>query len=313
MRLSLLAVPLVLMTLSGCAARNENPVAALSPPPAGRIFATATGAEMTSAALAQALGDADVAILGEIHDNPDHHAAQAWLVREIRPAALAFEMIPATMEPGLAELRQADASHDRIAAALDWRARGWPDFALYAPIMEAAPEAAITGGEVARDDLGAAMRDGAAVAAASLGERAARYGLATAPSPSERAAMTAEQMAAHCGAIPRDVATRMTEAQRLRDAALADAALRALNAGRPVAVITGNGHARIDRGAPLYLRRADPSLAVASLGLIEVAGDDWQAGAFAEGRPLYDYVWVTTAWPREDPCAAFLQARRKGA
>lgn len=309
MRLSLLAFPLVLLTLPGCAAQNGTPVGALSPPPAGRIFATATGAGMTPAALARALGEADVAILGEVHDNPDHHAAQAWLVSEIRPAALAFEMIPAAMESTLADLRQVDASRDSIAAALDWSARGWPDFALYAPIMEAAPAAAITGGEVARGDLGTAMRDGATVAAVSLGERAARYGLATAPSPSERAAMTAEQMTAHCGAIPRDVAVRMTEAQRLRDAALADAALRALNAGRPVAVITGNGHARVDRGAPLYLRRADPGLAVASLGLIEVAGDDWRAIAFADGGALYDYVWVTTPRSRDDPCAAFLRAR----
>jgi uncharacterized iron-regulated protein len=315
MRLSLFAFPLVLLAMSGCAAPNEALVASSSPPPAGRIFATATRAEITPGALARALGDADVAILGEIHDNPDHHAAQAWLVGEIRPAALAFEMIPATMEATLADLRRADATRDGIAAALDWRARGWPDFALYAPIMEAVPDAAITGGEVARDDLRTAMRDGAAMAGASLGEGSARFGLGIAPTASERATMAAEQMAAHCDALPRNVAVRMIEAQRLRDAALADAVLRALGSGRPVALITGNGHARVDRGAPLYLRRAAPGLDVASLGLVEAAeeADGWHAAAFAGGGPpLDDYVWVTAPRPREDPCAAFLRARGKG-
>jgi hypothetical protein len=49
------------------------------------------------------------------------------------------------------------------------------------------------------------------------------------------------------------------EAQRLRDAALAEAALAALEAhGAPVAIITGNGHARRDWGVPAVLAVAAP-------------------------------------------------------
>ncbi|WP_375261211.1 ChaN family lipoprotein [Palleronia sp.] len=59
----------------------------------------------------------------------------------------------------------------------------------------------------------------------------------------------------------------MVEAQRLRDAMLAQAALNAFDdTGGPVAIITGNGHARTDRGVPALLARARPELSVLSVG-----------------------------------------------
>jgi uncharacterized iron-regulated protein len=89
----------------------------------------------------------------------------------------------------------------------------------------------------------------------------------------------------------------MVEAQRLRDAALAQAVLEALlETGGPVAVITGSGHARIDLGVPSVLRRAEPELAVIAVGQIE-----------APAEPVQPYdLWIVTApAPREDPCAVF--------
>jgi hypothetical protein len=154
------------------------------------------------------------------------------------------------------------------------------------------------------------MRQGAAAAARTvIGAAGARYGLDAPLAPAELAAATAEQVAAHCGAIPEPVAAMMVEAQRLRDAAFADAALRARALGDgAVAVIAGAGHARADRGVPAALRVAEPGLRVASLALVEVtAGEaDWRAyAAEGDGPPLFDYLWFTAPHPRPDPCAAF--------
>ena len=41
---------------------------------------------------------ADIVLLGEIHDNPEHHANQAAIVRALQPAALVFEMFPQASE-----------------------------------------------------------------------------------------------------------------------------------------------------------------------------------------------------------------------
>ena len=69
------------------------------------------------------------------------------------------------------------------------------------------------------------------------------------------------QMDAHCGALPEEMLGGMVEAQRLRDAALAEGVLAALaESSGPVVVITGNGHARLDWGAPRMLERARPDI-----------------------------------------------------
>jgi uncharacterized iron-regulated protein len=89
----------------------------------------------------------------------------------------------------------------------------------------------------------------------------------------------------------------MVEVQRLRDAVLARAVVQAVEeTGGPVAVITGNGHARRDRGVPAYLGRIAPDLEVFVLGQTE------------DGAPLeggFDEVVSAPAVDRPDPCAAF--------
>jgi uncharacterized iron-regulated protein len=235
---------------------------------------------------------ADVVILGETHDNPAHHANQARAVMAIQPTALVFEMLtPAQAARTPNDRGDADA----LARAYDWGATGWPDFAMYHPIFAAAPLARVFGADVARDDLARAMSDGAA---AAFGMDAARFGLDAPLAAHDLTARLAEQATAHCDMLPADLLPGMVEAQRLRDAALARAALQAVvETGGPVAVITGSGHARNDTGVPALLRLAKPSLTVLSIGQIEGA---------PEGDVPFD-LWIVTdgVAGRGDPCAAF--------
>jgi uncharacterized iron-regulated protein len=240
-------------------------------------------------ALAQA--GVDILVLGEVHDNPAHHREQARILAGIRPRALVFEMLAPEAAERAAGIDRADAP--ALEAALGWNASGWPDFALYHPLFRAAPEAAILGAAVPRDDLRRAMREGAA---AAFGPGAAAFGLGPL-APADQAAREAEQAAAHCGALPADLLPGLVEAQRLRDAAMAAAALRALETfGGPVAVIAGTGHARTDTGVPAAIRAARPAVRVWALGQTE--GDP------GPGAP-FDAVNVTAPVPRGDPCAAF--------
>lgn len=249
-------------------------------------------AERIDAAALDHLPAADVVILGEVHDNPEHHANQARAVAALQPRALVFEMLT----PDAAARTPADRSDaPALAAALGWEGSGWPDFALYHPIFLAAPKARIFGGEVPRDQARLALAQGAA---AVFGADAAAYGLDQ-PLPADGArAREDEQFAAHCGAMPRTMMPGMIEAQRLRDAVLARAVLQAMAAtGGPVAVVTGSGHARKDRGIPAALANAALGLSVLAIGQLEA-----DPGTDAP----FDLWLVTDPVPRDDPCDAFV-------
>ncbi|MEP2641305.1 ChaN family lipoprotein [Roseobacter sp.] len=236
---------------------------------------------------------ADIVFLGEQHDNPDHHARQAEWVAALAPKALVFEML--TTDQAARATDDARQTQGTLQAALGWDAAGWPDFAMYYPIFTAAPEAAIYGAGVPRDDIRGVMEhDVTAIFGAA---DAARFGL-DAPLPlAQQTARQALQAQAHCDALPQMLLPMMVSVQRLRDASLARAALAAFaETGGPVVVITGNGHARTDWGAPVYLRHADPALDVIAIGQGE-AGQD-PAGAF-------DGTVDGAAVDRGDPCDAF--------
>lgn len=271
---------------------------AAAAPCARDIGAICAGGEaITEAEMIGRLRAADIVILGERHDNPAHHRWQAKIVGALAPEGLAFEMVPRAREGDANNAR--DLGED-LGATLDWAHSGWPDWALYAPIFAAAPEARIAGGGVGRDALMAAMKAGAAKA---FGDGAARYRLEEPLPEAVIDDMLAEQKAAHCGALPAAMLPGMVAAQQLRDAAFADAALRLVEAGdAPAVLITGNGHARIDRGAPLYLRLAAPTLRVVSVGMIEVDEDEE-----GEDGALFDIAIHTEPFDRGDPCAEFIR------
>jgi uncharacterized iron-regulated protein len=239
----------------------------------------------------QRLPKADVVILGEVHDNPSHHANQAAAIAALKPSALVFEMLTPDQAANLPEDRSDAAA---VAEAIGWDSSGWHDFAFYHPIFTAAPEARIFGGNLPLGEVRRAITEGAA---AIFGPGAARYGLTTALAPTEQAAREADLAASHCNALPADLLPGMAQAQRLRDATLARAAVQAMEAtGGPVAIIAGNGHARRDQGIPSVLAVAAPGLTVLSIGQLE--------GPVGTSQP-YDLWLVTGTVPRGDLCAIF--------
>ncbi len=256
------------------------------------VLAGAVQAEEIGPEGLDALPPADVVILGEVHDNPGHHLNQARAVTAMAARALVFEMIgPEAALRAVPDLRGHPAA---LGAALEWEAGGWPHFSYYYRIFAAAPGAAIFGGALPQDAVRDAVSDGAARV---MGPGAALFGLDRPLDPAEQAAREALQDEAHCGALPGTMLAGMVEAQRLRDAALARAVVAAMaETGGPVAVITGNGHARKDWGVPALLARALPGATILSVGQLEAAPDV---------APPHDFWLITAPAERADPCAGF--------
>jgi len=279
-------------------------------PLTGRIWDVKASRFVTSDAVVARLAGARYVLLGERHDNPDHHRVQAALVRALlasgRRPAVVFEMFTADDAPAIARyLTAAPRDAAGLADAVDWKRSGWPDWAYYQPIVQAALDAGlpIVAGNMAPATVRALARGNRAALAESL---AARYALDL-PLPSGgQAALTAEIREAHCGHLPADRIEGMVLAQRARDATLAESLLTAARDG--AVLIAGNGHVRGDRGVPSYLRAREPAASIAALAPLEVH-DGWTRPADYEaafGGPLpYDWVWFTPRMDDADPCARF--------
>ena len=262
--------------------------------------ATAGLAERIEPEALERLPSADVIILGEIHDNFDHHLNQALALRALQPAVIAFEMLT----PAQAEIANARLSTGLLLGVeLGWEHSGWPPFDLYVPIFNSLGGAEIVGMAVPGEQISAAFRNGAASA---FGDDAARFGLAEPLDPDQQAAREAMQMAAHCDQFPEHMLPGMVNVQRLRDAWFARAVIDAFErTGGPVAVITGTGHARTDWGMPVPLGRAAPDLKALSIGQIE--HEDMLPDA-----PPFDLWVISDAPDRPDPCDMLLVPRGGG-
>ncbi|MFT4962711.1 MAG: putative iron-regulated protein [Paracoccaceae bacterium] len=233
----------------------------------------------------------DVVLLGETHDNPDHHTRQKEIVTALQPTAIVWEMLTQEQAAKVSDALIADQS--ALEAALEWDKSGWPSFDLYYPIFQAVTGAKSYGGHVPRPAARAAFRTGIK---AAFGDEAGAYGLMDPLTADEQTAREASQMRAHCDALPEELLPDMVAIQRLRDARLAQAVVKAYAAtGGPVVVITGTGHARKDWGVPVYLARVAPELTVFALGQFEAGSS---VGEF-------DLVLDSPAVDRDDPCAAF--------
>lgn len=277
-------------------------------PLAGRIWDTKAQRFASVDELIAGLARARYILLGERHDNPDHHRVQAAVVRALigsgRRPAVAFEMFTADDTPAIARhLAATPRDAAGLAVAVDWTRSGWPDWAYYQPIAQAALDSGLP--------VVAANLAPATARALARGHRsalpdglAARYALDQPLPDGEQAALASELYDAHCGHVARERIDGMVLAQRARDAALADGMLTAERDG--ALLIAGSGHVRTDRGVPVYLRVRTPEASIAVLAPVEVREgwirpDDY-AAAFG-GRLPFDWVWFTPRMGDADPCA----------
>lgn len=283
-------------------------------PLAGRIWDVAAGRFVDEPTLVAGLARARYVLLGEKHDNPDHHALQARLVRALAAAgrrpAVAFEMFTPSQADALARhlaARPRDAAG--IAEAVDWKASGWPEWSMYEPIAQAALDGGLplVVANLDAERTRAMRRQGLAALDGAL---VRRHGLDEPPPADVRAAMAEEIREAHCGHAPESALDGMIAVQRARDAQMAEALLTAPGADGAV-LIAGAGHVRDDRGVPAYLRRIAPALAAASVAFLEVDPRRRDVAGYAarfDRRLPFDYVWFTPAVDDEDPCEKFRKA-----
>ena len=284
----------------------------LDHPLTGRIWDVAGTRFMTEAELAARLAAADFVMLGEKHDNADHHRLQARILRAMAEAgrrpAVGFEMLTSAEAPALGRyLAERPRDAGGLGEAVDWEGRGWLDWDDYRPIAQVAVDSGLA--IVAAGPPRALVRRLGAEGMAVLDSaQVSRLGLDEPLDPATEATMTQELRRAHCDKLPESLLPRMVRVQRARHAVMADNLVTAAaTAGTGGGVlITGAGHARRDRGVPAFIARLRPGARQASLAFVEVEAGRIAPSAYAElygvERLPFDVVWFTPRVDEDDPC-----------
>lgn len=269
---------------------------------AGRIYDVRAQAFVSHAQLATAIGGAEFVVLGESHDNPEHHLLEAQFIEGFLDAhfganpAIAFEMLD---EDDRAALAEPPADANALAYAVDWEHSGWPDFSQYSPVFEVA---------IARSARLVAAHPSAehvheSLIAIPVEEQQALL-LNTPLAEPVRAALRDEIRESHCGHAPPAMLDAMERAQSYKDAFMA----RSLTDARgPAVLVTGRGHARNDRAVPYFLR-ARGAASVVSIAIVEANEDQ----AFdTRDVSAFDFVAFTAHVEEEDPCVRYRNQLQK--
>jgi uncharacterized iron-regulated protein len=259
---------------TGAAGAQEAPAAAATvAPPAAGAAATPT-----------------VLLLGEVHDNPDGHAARLALLRARIAAgwrpAIAMEQFDREHQPDLDRAQQACKDAACVIAMASPGKASW-NWDLYAPVIELAlrKHLPLYAANLSRADAG----------------KIVEHGYDGPVSADVLQPQVDEVRAGHCGMLPEEMLAPMATAQVARDVAMADVVAAAL-AAHPegVALLAGNGHARRDFGVAYWLRGR--GIAYESIGFVEDAAESAH----------FDRAEVVPAFARPDPCAKFKAPAKPG-
>lgn len=259
------------------------------------IIKVATGQVLSAETLAEMVSSSDVVLLGELHDDPKHHQARGELIAAMARSGRAGMTVVAEHLPAGSRVVFADASLPALEAAgfnkISW---GWP---LHAPLFDAIREAGLPliGGNLPKGLSKEIVKNRKKAFPAAV----AGIFNAAPLSDSARKKLDQDLIDGHCGQLPQRYLEPMQLAQRATDISMAIA----LKDNKPAVLVAGNGHVRKDYGVPQVLAAVAPSLTVTTIGFYERTAASTELLPALAG--IYDYVWITDAIERTDPCEDF--------
>lgn len=254
-------------------------------------------------------------LLGETHDNQEHHKHQQWIIDTViknrDSVGVAFEMISTSQ----AELIKKEATKsgkpldaDKLIDLLNQEKSGWQYRLYYKSIFDSVLNAGLPlhPANLDRDKLLKLLRSGEDKLPANIKTQLDNNPI----SPSLKAILTEEIKNSHCGMANPGMVDAMMLGQRVRDIIMSDSLFENRSGeaeDKPVMLfVGGSGHTRKDRGIPVYLQQHENSANILSMAWIEVVDEGQQvsdyAGFWGTDTLPFDYVWFTAHVDRPDPC-----------
>ncbi|MBU3620735.1 ChaN family lipoprotein [Polynucleobacter sp. CS-Odin-A6] len=270
------------------------------------IFSLTSLKAISKGALIAQLSQKDVIILGEVHDNVEHHRIHGQLINEIsdfrkvasggKKDQVFTSIIVEHLDAGNAV--QFDASLERSLTNAGFNPQSWV-WPTHEPLFSAIASSGLSlrGGSLSSSAGKEIYSSNGASAPAHLKLLLERATL----SDASQKKLHKEIQDGHCGLFPENKIPQMAQVQRARDASLAYEAIQYA----PSILIVGNGHAWNDIGVPQVIRANYPKVSLASVIYIEDEGISDPQKLLVKAKQLSkkaDYVWFTSTMDRKDPC-----------
>ncbi len=279
-------------------------------PLVGKIWDMNSRSFIDEATLLARINTADVLLLGETHDNPQHHELQQKLLKAriasgARPAlmpALMMEQLDIESQPAL-DRALAGSNRDEVLNSVTKLIK-FADWQFYRPLLAIAIDnkLPVIAANIPSQRLQPVIWNGFAAYDA---EELKRLDVEQVWSESRQKYLVTHMGGAHCGQLRDELRAGLSRSQRLRDALMVDSAVSSI--GRGVVGIIGSSHARRDIGLPIYFAARVPAARIFSIGFVEVSPGRTDPGTYeadsATGDAPYDVIWFTPRVARTDPCA----------
>ncbi|MDY7563378.1 ChaN family lipoprotein [Pseudomonas sp. 10B1] len=249
----------------------------------GMIRDLNSGQKLTAQQLGDRLAQAPRVLVGEQHDNPDHHALELWVLQVLADrrsqGSLLLEMLDPNQQSRVDEVKAAfkSVAPADLPAQLAWR-DGW-DWALYGPIVRYAlgQSYPLLAANLAPEEVATIYKQQPPLTGTHSTCLAVREQL------------LAHIRDSHCGQLPEEHIPAMLAVQQQRDRRMAH---QLLAAPVPALLFAGAYRVRKDIGVPTHLRDLGTGDGTVVLLLAEVGVH--VTSAFA------DYVWYTGAMSRKN-------------
>tara|TARA_B100000945_G_scaffold186598_1_gene149620 strand:- start:1379 stop:2314 length:936 start_codon:yes stop_codon:yes gene_type:complete len=269
----------------------------------GQIWSSASQDFVSIPDFVNSIEDSKYLILGEKHDNPDHHALQLSVLNHLldldKVSLVSFEMMDTSSQNLIDGLHQAEIDNlESLKEYLEWDDEGW-DWPFYGPLIYASY---ISGVRIAASNI-------------TTSRMMEIYGLEELPSELDifddltKKRLIQDIDESHCGLLPESQFPAMVRVQQGRDYSMATSLVSEREKQIKV-LIAGNYHSRKDLGVPRYLIASDPELSdseIVSVSFMEVAQGETDPKMYSQATgnvTPFDFLWFTPVVSEEDYCSS---------
>ena len=264
----------------------------------GKIWDTGQSVWISTEQLFAELLQHEYILLGEVHDNPDHHLLQAEVLDRLVQAGERPVVVMEMLAQGAWQDQPAYWSDlGSLQQAVEARNAGWP-WKLYAPVLRAVVRHGLelVAGNIESEALHAASEKAGINWAREI---AIRSGI-----PAHSLQQLEDDIAeSHCGYAHSGHVQFMAGAQLHRDHVITQVLADSLP---PVVLLAGKGHVRKDYAVPMHLRNIYRRASYLSVALTPVKPEALRPEDYLGGvQDAFDILYFTPSHTDQNPCIEF--------